>query len=135
MRSGDRMELQRLLEGRHGKFNVNLYDDDGQTALHQVSDERPITGPNIYVSCRPIITVIRVRSAVFGVEIPILLTSQGHAVQLVQFKGPRGVCVWCGRGPTCMRTASKLTGGEICICSRFPRGHDLIWWVRVGVNG
>ena len=35
MRSGDRMELQRLLEGRPGKCNVNLYDDDGQTALHQ----------------------------------------------------------------------------------------------------
>lgn len=38
VRSGDRLELQRLLEGRHGKFNVNLYDDDGQTALHQVCD-------------------------------------------------------------------------------------------------
>ncbi|KAI0218101.1 Notch-regulated ankyrin repeat-containing protein [Lamellibrachia satsuma] len=35
VRSGDSLELQRLLEGRHGKFNVNFYDDDGQTALHQ----------------------------------------------------------------------------------------------------
>lgn len=38
VRSGDSLELQRLLEGRHGKFNVNFYDDDGQTALHQVCD-------------------------------------------------------------------------------------------------
>ena len=35
VRSGDRMELQRLLKGRPGKFNVNLYDDDGQTVLLQ----------------------------------------------------------------------------------------------------
>ena len=44
VRSGDRMELQRLLEGRPGKFNVNLYDDDGQTALHQSVARQTRTG-------------------------------------------------------------------------------------------
>ena len=33
MRSGDRMELQRLLEGRPGMFNANLYDDDATSEL------------------------------------------------------------------------------------------------------
>ena len=33
MRSGDRMELQSLLEGRPRKFNVNLYDDDATSEL------------------------------------------------------------------------------------------------------
>ena len=35
VKNGDSLELQRLLEERHGKVNVNLYDTEGQTALHQ----------------------------------------------------------------------------------------------------
>ena len=25
-------------------------------------------------------------------------------------------------------------GGEICFCNGFPRGHYLVWWVRVRVK-
>ena len=32
---GDAMELQRVLEERPGKVNVNCFDHEGQTALHQ----------------------------------------------------------------------------------------------------
>lgn len=33
-RNGDLEELQKLLENRDGKINVNLYDKEGQTPLH-----------------------------------------------------------------------------------------------------
>ena len=35
VRNGDSMGLQKLLEDRQGKVNVNLYNTEGQTALHQ----------------------------------------------------------------------------------------------------
>ena len=33
VRNGDSSELERILE--HGKINIDLYDTEGQTALHQ----------------------------------------------------------------------------------------------------
>ena len=35
VRNGDHDELQRILEERQEKVNVNLFDTEGQTALHQ----------------------------------------------------------------------------------------------------
>ena len=35
VRNGDSDELQKILESRDEKINVNLYDSEGQTALHQ----------------------------------------------------------------------------------------------------
>ena len=35
VRNGDTHEMLRILEERQGKVNVNLYDKEGQTALHQ----------------------------------------------------------------------------------------------------
>lgn len=35
VRHGDMAELERLLETKDGKININLYDTEGQTALHQ----------------------------------------------------------------------------------------------------
>lgn len=35
VRHGNKAELERLLETKHGKININLYDTEGQTALHQ----------------------------------------------------------------------------------------------------
>ena len=35
VRNGDTHELLRILEERQGKVNVNHYDKEGQTALHQ----------------------------------------------------------------------------------------------------
>ena len=36
VRSGNMGELRRILEDRHGKgVNINTYDQEGQTALHQ----------------------------------------------------------------------------------------------------
>ena len=29
---------------------------------------------------------------------------------------------------------SPRPGSEICICNGFPRGHYLVWWVRVRVK-
>ncbi|KAK0065426.1 notch-regulated ankyrin repeat-containing protein [Biomphalaria pfeifferi] len=34
VQNGDYIELQRILEEREGKINVNLFDTEGQTALH-----------------------------------------------------------------------------------------------------
>ncbi|CAG5115672.1 unnamed protein product [Candidula unifasciata] len=34
VQNGDTIELQRILEERDGKINVNLFDKEGQTALH-----------------------------------------------------------------------------------------------------
>ncbi|BFZ19958.1 hypothetical protein BsWGS_22997 [Bradybaena similaris] len=34
VQNGDTTELQRILEEREGKINVNLFDKEGQTALH-----------------------------------------------------------------------------------------------------
>lgn len=33
--NGDAMELQRILEEREDKVSINLFDKEGQTALHQ----------------------------------------------------------------------------------------------------
>lgn len=35
VRDGNKAELQRLLETKDHKFNINVYDTEGQTALHQ----------------------------------------------------------------------------------------------------
>lgn len=35
VRNGDMCELRKVLQDREGKINVNLYDKEGQTALHQ----------------------------------------------------------------------------------------------------
>ncbi|CAH1785964.1 unnamed protein product [Owenia fusiformis] len=35
VKRGDMLNLQTILEDRGGKINVNLYDTEGQTALHQ----------------------------------------------------------------------------------------------------
>lgn len=35
VRDGNRDELERILETKDGKININLYDTEGQTALHQ----------------------------------------------------------------------------------------------------
>lgn len=35
VRNGDSSELRRLLEAREGKINLNVFDAEGQTALHQ----------------------------------------------------------------------------------------------------
>lgn len=35
VRNGDCDELQKILESRDEKININLYDNEGQTALHQ----------------------------------------------------------------------------------------------------
>jgi len=35
VRDGNMDELERLLETKDGKINVNVYDKEGQTALHQ----------------------------------------------------------------------------------------------------
>ena len=35
VRDGNKAELQRLLETKDEKININLYDGEGQTALHQ----------------------------------------------------------------------------------------------------
>ncbi|KAH3799995.1 hypothetical protein DPMN_153646 [Dreissena polymorpha] len=34
VRDGNKDELERILETKDGKINVNLYDTEGQTALH-----------------------------------------------------------------------------------------------------
>ncbi|KAH9495684.1 hypothetical protein Btru_016039 [Bulinus truncatus] len=34
VQNGDTIELQRILEEREGKININLFDTEGQTALH-----------------------------------------------------------------------------------------------------
>lgn len=34
VRSGDTGELQKILEDRDGKININFFDKEGQTALH-----------------------------------------------------------------------------------------------------
>ncbi|XP_059145990.1 notch-regulated ankyrin repeat-containing protein-like [Physella acuta] len=34
VQNGDTIELERILEEREGKININLYDTEGQTALH-----------------------------------------------------------------------------------------------------
>ena len=83
VRSGDRLELERLLEGRHGKFNVNLYDDDGQTALHQVCDvsdcgvKPSFKHPHSTVKQHPLTFTSRRSTA--------LPPSQGQAVQLAAY--------------------------------------------------
>ncbi|XP_014769847.1 notch-regulated ankyrin repeat-containing protein [Octopus bimaculoides] len=35
VKNGDTNVLQQILEKREGKVNINLYDTEGQTALHQ----------------------------------------------------------------------------------------------------
>ena len=35
VRDGNTDELQRILETTNGKININLFDTEGQTALHQ----------------------------------------------------------------------------------------------------
>lgn len=35
VRNGDSSGLRRLLEAREGKINLNVFDTEGQTALHQ----------------------------------------------------------------------------------------------------
>ena len=35
VRNGDTVELKKILESREGKVNVNSFDNEGQTALHQ----------------------------------------------------------------------------------------------------
>ncbi|KAL3870335.1 hypothetical protein ACJMK2_038409 [Sinanodonta woodiana] len=35
VRKGNKDEIERILETKDGKININIYDTEGQTALHQ----------------------------------------------------------------------------------------------------
>ena len=43
-------------------------------------------------------------------------------------------CRGTRRGPESITKPRLSTGSEFCIFNRFPRGHYLVWWVRVRVR-
>lgn len=80
VRNGDRHELQRILETFEGCVNVNLYDKEGQTALHQSCSEGNLELVKVLLQ--------------FGADVRLANRDGWNALHIALFAGHQNVAVY-----------------------------------------
>ena len=80
VRHGNKAELERLLETMHGTINVNLYDTEGQTALHQSCEDGNFELVKLLVK--------------FGADVKLANRDGWNALHIAAFMGHQDIALY-----------------------------------------
>lgn len=92
VRNGDCEELQKILESRDEKININLYDNEGQTALHQSC---------LIGSLKKVQILVK-----FGADIKLANRDGWNALHIASFGGHQDIALYLISTKTRTKTVS-----------------------------
>lgn len=93
VRNGDCDELQKILETRDEKININLYDNEGQTALHQSCQIGSLKKVQILVK--------------FGADVKLANRDGWSALHIACFGGHQDIALYLNSTKSRIKTVSS----------------------------